>query len=134
MTDAMFNVLVLVIMLVIMLAAAPLGVYGFLRWQRHVAQMREGRLLGAVKDFEVRVVQDEGGRRMIAVIYQTQPYKGPPFYGLFPQTWQPFRGLATPSQGRQFAEWLRIAAAPGKTIAEARRNARQPPQSLATSR
>ena len=130
MTDTMFNALVLVIML----AAAPLGVYGFLRWQRHVAEMREGRLLGAVKDFEVRVVQDEGGRRMIAVIYQTQPYNGPPFYGLFPQRWQPFYGLATPSQARQFAEWLRIAAAPGNTIAEARRNARQPPQSLATSR
>ena len=130
MSDATLNALALLIML----AAIPVGVYGFLSWQRQAAQMRDGKLLGAVKDFEVRVVQDEGGRRMIAVICQTPPYKGPPFYGLFPQTWQPFRGLATPSQGRQFAKWLRIAAAPGKTIAEARRNALQPPQSLANSR
>ena len=78
--------------------------------ERHLDR---GRLLGGIKDWEVRLVADPRSGRPrvgIAITSNMASYESEARFFI----------LLSGRQARQLAEWLRVAAAPGKTVALAR--------------
>ncbi len=96
-------------------------VFAFRHWQRVQAELSEGELVASVGVFEVRVTYHDGQ----GIVRFSNPGAGIERI--------PLHAGLTPAQARQLAQWLRIAAARGKTLADARRNASQRPSAPTTA-
>jgi hypothetical protein len=68
--------------------------------------------LGSVDAFDIGLAHD-GRRRLVGVTMQGEGNE--------------LNAYLTPSQARLLAEWLRVAAAPGRTLADARRRSNKVP-------
>jgi hypothetical protein len=68
---------------------------------------------GAILDFDLSLLRDSAGLRRIGVIHWNSDFT--------------LHMSFTPAQARQLAAWLRLAATPGRTIADAKRNQRKAP-------
>ncbi len=71
-------------------------------------RFHEDEEIGSVHNLEVSIMVDETGRRVV----------GLNVYGRDDPTVHAF---LTPAEARRLAGWLRLAATPGKTLADARR-------------
>jgi len=78
---------------------------------RDLPALDEGALLGHMQDWEIRVVDDPKDGRRVGIAIERQNARGPN---------ERFHAVFSPAQARQLAQWLRVAAAPGRTLAEAR--------------
>ena len=88
-----------------------------LAWRvRDLPVLDQGALLGRMKDWEIRVVDDPNGGRSVGIAIERHNADGPN---------ERFYAVLSPAQARQLAQWLRVAAAPGRTLAEARLNLRK---------
>ncbi|MGZ5037396.1 MAG: hypothetical protein ACXWG1_17025 [Usitatibacter sp.] len=99
--------------------AAIIGFVHYAVWRvRDLAHLDEGLLVGDMKGWEIRVVDDpKDGRSVGIAIDQTSP-DGPNLR---------FYAVLTAAQARELAQWLRVAAAPGPTLAVARLNVNRKP-------
>jgi hypothetical protein len=79
-------------------------------WLLFGRKMRIGEedSLGVLHNLEVTIMIDEKGRRLVGL--SVYSYDEPTMYALL-----------TPTEAKRLAGWLRLAAAPGRTLAEARR-------------
>ena len=93
------------------------GIYRIIVWNTNEAPDLEGSpCMGTVQNWDVLVA----GRK-VAMTYNYQPlFQAPQFqYGPFGSKRRNAYVMLSPEQARQLARWLRIAAAPGISVAVA---------------
>jgi hypothetical protein len=92
-----------------------IGAVHYALWRmRYLARLDEGALIGFMKDWEIRVVDDPKEGRCVGIaidLKDASAGRDERIYAVF-----------SPAQARQLAQWLRIAAAPGRTLSVARLN------------
>jgi hypothetical protein len=97
----------------LMFAAVVFMVHYFMWRKRFLPDLDEGTMMGDIKGWEIRVVDDPEDGRSVGIAVDLGSVDGidQRFYAVF-----------SSAQARELAQWLRVAAAPGPTLAAARLN------------
>jgi hypothetical protein len=94
-------------LMLVWLALTVIVILGYQFFVGRKLRFSEEEELGSVYNLEVSIMVDDAGRRVVGLnVYSRQE---PTVYAFL-----------TPAEARLLAGWLRLAASPGKTLADAR--------------